>query len=80
MNYKEGTTYLPTDPAPTLYRIFDKSKGAYWTSPRGKHVWNEAGHAKNAWNCACCWGGRGRFDEQPELVLRKFRLVMVDEG
>lgn len=58
-----------------VYRVFDTIAGKYWTSPSGKTVWNQPGHAKNAWNCACSWGGRGKFGDNPHMKVYAFQLV-----
>lgn len=68
---------------PVLFRVFDTKSQTYWVSPKGKHVWSASAYAKNAWNCACSWGGRGKFDDQPNLEVHKFRLIQeidIHEG
>jgi len=62
----------------TVCRVYDTTKQAYWTSPAGKTHWKKANHAKNAWNCACAWGGRGLFDANPHMEIHTFELNRID--
>lgn len=69
------SSVIATQQMNTVFRIWDRQKEMFWTTPRGKTMWNAAGHAKNSWQYATMkqWG------DVPHLVIREYNLSYLRE-
>lgn len=61
-----GLKELPKE----LHMVYDTETGEYWSNGKGKSVWANPGHAKNAWNC--CNYRNGPFSNQSRYVIHTF--------
>ncbi len=52
-----------------LYMVYDTETETYWSNSKGKSVWANQGHAKNAW----CVGNRGTFNKQTRYVIHAYQ-------
>lgn len=83
---------LPVSDIMELYVVYDTEAKEYWTTPKGKKVWNKPNHAKNAVNAnPPDWmRGKGvtgiwknfprdlRFSEQTRLIVKRLVFTLQE--
>ena len=60
------------------YRARNKKTGAFWTSPKGKKVYQDKGALKGAYSKTTKWPNRHTFDEQDDYKILEY--VCLETG
>lgn len=63
---------------PFAYVVYDTETQSYFKTDNGKMIWRMSGHAKNAWHLHF-YKHKGSFDDQSRYVVKKCKLVLVEE-
>lgn len=65
---------------PDGYAIRDTETGEWFSTRRNKRVWEEPGHAKNAWNVAQPYSlsSAPKFTEQTRFICLPVKLTPLE--